>query len=280
MPIHSDWSDWLIRDIEDAAPDDVMVWYLGCNGAILKGADGTILYIDPYLGTGDPPRTVRMIPVPFDPTDVEEVDGILVTHEHTDHVHGPSQAPILERTGATLYAPDAAMAVAYDEENWTGSWNIADEQLREVKPGESIDIEGFTVYIRSSNDPLAEGDVSYVIEHDGTVFFHGGDTHPGPALDEIGREFDLDAGMLAFGSEGVLRDSETGEFETKTTSWYMDENEIIDAANSLKLDRLIPTHYDMWRGFGADPTALHDHVTSFKYPNRVDILRIGDSTLL
>lgn len=280
MPIHSDWSDWLLREIEGASPDGVRVWYLGCNGAVLKGSDGTILYIDPYLGTGDPPRTVRMIPVPFDPTDVEETDAILVTHEHTDHVHGPSQAPILEQTMATLYAPGAALAVACDEENWSGNWDIADGQLQEIESGDSIDIGEFTVSVLPANDPVAEGAISYVVERDGTVFFHGGDTHAGPVLDEIGREFDLDAGMLAFGSEGVLRDPETGEPENETTAWYMDENEIIDAAHRLELDRLIPTHYDMWRGFGADPTMLHDHAVSFEYPRRLEILRIGDSTSL
>ena len=46
----------------------------------------------PYLGTGDPPRTIRMIPVSFDPTDVAAADAVFATHEHTDHAHGPSRA--------------------------------------------------------------------------------------------------------------------------------------------------------------------------------------------
>ncbi|PSP41637.1 MBL fold metallo-hydrolase, partial [Halobacteriales archaeon QH_10_70_21] len=92
MTVHSDWGDWLPTAVADADPDGVRLWYLGCNGVTLKAADGTTVLIDPYLGTGDPPRTVRMIPVPFDPADVEAADAVLATHEHTDHVHGPSQA--------------------------------------------------------------------------------------------------------------------------------------------------------------------------------------------
>jgi L-ascorbate 6-phosphate lactonase len=114
MAIHSDWGDWLLEAVRGADPDRLAAWYLGCNGFILKSADGTTAFIDPYLGLGDPPRTVRMIPVPFDPEDVESADAVLATHEHTDHVHGESQAPILE-AGATLYGPDASVAVTEEE---------------------------------------------------------------------------------------------------------------------------------------------------------------------
>lgn len=112
MSVHSDWGDWLPRAVSEADPDGVRLWYLGCNGFVLKASDGTTVFIDPYLGLGDPPRTVRMIPVPFDPTDVVEADAVLATHEHTDHVHGPSQAPILEETDATFYGPSASVETA------------------------------------------------------------------------------------------------------------------------------------------------------------------------
>jgi hypothetical protein len=114
----SDWGDWLPAAVADADPDTVAIWYLGCNGVVLKGSGGTTLLIDPYLGTGDPPRTIRMIPIPFDPSDIEAADAVLATHEHSDHVHGPTQAPILASTGADYYAPDASMAVV-EREMWT-----------------------------------------------------------------------------------------------------------------------------------------------------------------
>ena len=72
----SDWGTWLLDDIEDADPDTVAVWYLGCNGFVLKADDGTTVFVDPYLGTGEPPHTVRMIPVPFDAEDVATADAV------------------------------------------------------------------------------------------------------------------------------------------------------------------------------------------------------------
>ena len=269
----SDWGDWLPRAVEDATPESVAVWYLGCNGFVLKGREGTTLFIDPYLGTGDPPRTVRMIPIPFDPEDVAEADAVFATHEHSDHVDEASQAPILANTDATFYAPDDSLAIAR-EGRWTDLWDIDDDQFVEVSEGDGFEVGEFTVSVEPANDPDATHPVSYVIEHESGTFFHGGDARPGDAFAEIGRRYDLDLGALAFGSVGNVLDKETRE--PKRTRWYADENDVVEAAGQLRLDRLVPTHWDMWKGLTADPTALHQHVRSFDSPERLEIVEIGD----
>ena len=270
----SDWGDWLPRAVEDADPDTVAVWYLGCNGFVLKGSEGTTLFVDPYVGTGDPPRTIRMVPVPFDPEDVDEADAVLVTHEHVDHVHGPSQAPILERTGATLHAPDDSLDVALDEEDWQADRDIADEQFREVAEGDAFDVAEFTVHVEDSHDPDATHPVSYVIEHDAGTFFHGGDTKPSDEFERVGDEYDIDLGVLAFGAIGNVPDKETGE--PVRTRWYCDENEAVKAASDLQFDRFLPSHWDMWKGMTADPKVLHHHARSYEYPRELEIVEIGD----
>jgi L-ascorbate 6-phosphate lactonase len=275
MGIHSDWGDWLPRAIDDADPDGVAVWYLGCNGFALKGSEGTTLFVDPYLGTGDPPRTTRMIPVPFDPADVTDADAILATHEHTDHVHGPSQAPILANTDAQFVAPDDSLAVARQEENWTADWDgVYDEQFREVSEGDTVDVGEFTVHVEVAHDPDATHPVSFVIEHEAGTFFHGGDTKPSEEFDRVGEEYDVDLGVLAFGTVGRIPDKETGE--PKRTRWYNDENQVVQVASDLRFERLLPSHWDMWRGLTAEPTALHHHVRSFEHPRRLELVEIGD----
>ncbi|PCR90149.1 MBL fold metallo-hydrolase [Natrinema ejinorense] len=272
----SDWGDWLVRDVEEANPEGVAIWYLGCNGFILKGTGGTTIYIDPYVGLGDPPRTVRMIPVPFDPDDIEEADAVLATHEHTDHVHGPSQAPILANTGATLYAPDDSIAVAREEEAWTDEWAVTDEQLIEVTEGDTIDVGEFTIHVEQASDPDATHPVSYVFEHEAGTFFHGGDTKPSAEFERIGDEYAIDLAALAFGTVGQILDKRTRE--PKRTRWYNDENQLIECAAALECERLLPSHWDMWKGLTADPTALQHHAQSFEYPQRLEIVEIGDRT--
>jgi L-ascorbate 6-phosphate lactonase len=270
--VHSDWDDWLPRAVANATPDGLAAWYLGCNGFVLKSAGGTTVFIDPYLGTGDPPRTVRMIPVPFDPADVAEADAILATHEHTDHVDGPSQGPILEGTGATLYGSDASIDVTR-EEGWLDEWEIDPGQIEQVTESDSVRVGDLTIHVESAGDPDAEHPVSYVVEHQSGTFFHGGDARPG-GFGSVGEDYDVDVGALAFGSVGMIPDRRTGE--PKRTRWYNDENAVVEAANDLAVDRLVPTHWDMWKGLTADPTALHSHVNSFEYPGQLEILEIGD----
>jgi len=270
----SDWGDWLPRAVEDADPDTVAVWYLGCNGFVLKGSEGTTLFVDPYVGLGDPPRTIRMIPVPFDPADVTDADAVLATHEHTDHVHGPSQAPILEATGATLYGPDDSLAVAREDENWQADHDIDDDQFAEVSEGDTFEVGEFTVHVEPAHDPDATHPVSYAFEHDSGTVFHGGDTKPSDEFARLGEAYDIDLGILAFGTVGNVPDKETRE--PVRTRWYNDENQIIEAASDLRIDRLMPSHWDMWKGLTADPTALHHHANSFDHPTDLELVEIGD----
>jgi len=270
--IHSDWGDWLPTAVADADPDGLAVWYLGCNGFVLKSASGTTLFIDPYLGTGDPPRTVRMIPVPFDPEDVTDADAVLATHEHSDHVHGSSQGPILAEAGANFYGPDASIDVVR-EEGWLDEWDIEPSQLERVSEDDAIRIGDLTVRVEAANDPDAAHPVSYVIEHQAGTFFHAGDARPGE-FEAVGERYDIDVGVLAFGSTGMIPDKETRE--PKRTTWYNDENMLVEAAQHLQVDTLVPTHWDMWKGLTADPTALVHHTQSFAYPETLKVVEIGD----
>ncbi|WP_255149839.1 MBL fold metallo-hydrolase [Halorarius halobius] len=271
----SDWGDWLPREVESADPDGLDVWYLGCNGFFLKAADGTTLLVDPYLGNGDPPRTVRMVPVPFAPTDVTGVDAVFATHEHSDHVHGPTQGPILAETGADYLAPDDSLAVV-EEEGWTDEYGVDADQLREVGEGDTVEVGSLTVHVEAANDPDASHPVSYVFEHDSETFFHGGDARPGETFERVGDRYEVDLGALAFGSSGMILDKETRE--PTYTRWYSDENDVAEAAAQVGMERLVPTHWDIWKGLTADPTAVWPHVRSFEAPRTVELLEIGDRT--
>lgn len=275
MTVHSDWGDWLPRAVADADPDGVRIWYLGCNGFVLKADDGTTIFIDPYLGTGDPPRTVRMIPVPFDPADVRAADAVLATHEHTDHVHGPSQAPILDGTDAEFYGPSASVETA---SAWTDEYGLDAAVFNTVSEGDTLEIGSLSISVEPAHDPDATHPVSYVVEHEAGTFFHGGDARPSDAFESIGERYDVDLGVVAFGSAGAILDKETRE--PTYTQWYSDENMAAEAAVQLQLDRLLPTHWDMWKGLTADPSALRHHVRSFSHPRTVEILEIGDETRL
>jgi L-ascorbate 6-phosphate lactonase len=217
-----------------------------------------------------------MIPVPFNPADVTEADAVLATHEHSDHVHGESQAPILANTGATFYGPDESVAVT-DDEGWTDRWDVTDDQIVEIEEEDRFTVGDLTITVHPANDPDADHPVAYVIEHEAGTFVHGGDARPGEFA-AIGEQYDVDLAALAFGSTGMIPDKQTRE-PTRTT-WYNDENMLVEAANELGAERLVPTHWDMWKGLTADPTVVHRHANSFPYPETISVVEIGDSVSL
>lgn len=148
---------------------------------------------------------------------------------------------------------------------------------------DSFSIGDLTIHVRGSNDPDAIGDVSYVIEHDTGTFFNPGDSRFTDEFHAIGSEFDIDLGSLAFGTHARIFYSNdwtsfTGEVNPHTESGklYMDENDVIESANALQLDRLVPCHFDLWKGGLADSKSLHNHMASFDYPRVLEAVEIGD----
>ncbi len=270
--VHSDWGDWLPRAVAAADADsEFACWYLGFNGLVCK-ADDTTLFVDPYLGTGDPPRTVRMVPVPFDPRDVDGVDAVLATHEHTDHVHGPSQAPLVA-AGARYLAPERSLSVV-DEEGWTDDYDVHHGDFETVAPGDTFSVGAFDVAVHGAHDPDAEEPVTYVLQANGRTLVHPGDARPAEFADRVGKRYDVDVALAAVGSAGSIPDKRTRE--PTHTKWYNDPDEAVALARRLAATRLVPTHFDAWKGLTTDPTALHEHARSFEAPRRVDPVEIGD----
>ncbi|MUW13366.1 MBL fold metallo-hydrolase [Halorubrum sp. CBA1125] len=268
--ICSTWGDWFVSDeIEATDPDGLSIWYLGCNGFVLRTAETTV-YIDPYFGNGKPPWTIRMIPVPMDPADATMCDAVLVTHEHIDHMHEPSFRPLVENCGATICAPEAS----YENPDLELEHEVPAEQKRVIRAGDTLQIGDLTVHVRGGNDPDAIEEVSYVVEHESGTFFNGGDSRPTEAFYDIGEEFDIDVGSLTFGTAGRIHHQD--EDETRVERWYSDENDVVEMATALQLDRLLPCHHDMWKGVRGDPTSLFQHAASFEYPTTIEPVQIGD----
>lgn len=264
--IESTWGRWFVNEeIEAAAVDTISLWFLGITGFVIRSPTTTI-YIDPYFSTERERRYVaRMPPVPMDPAWVTDCGGVLCTHDHLDHFHPPSFEPLLDG-GGELYAPAACL-----QDSNIGS--IARNRRHTVEPGETYDIGDLTVHVRGGRDPDANGSVTYVIEHDTWTLFHGGDNRPCNAFDAIGREFDIDLGTLAFGTVARLRN---GNGEVVRRQLYNSADDVVEAANALGIDRLVPTHWRRWRCIQADPNALRAAATSWKYPHVAETIEVGD----
>lgn len=270
--VHSTWGDWFVRDeIEAAEPDGLSVWFLGCNGYVLRTPETTV-YLDPYFGDGSPPRTLRMIPVPMNAADATLCDAVFVTHEHIDHMHPPSYGPLVEDLGADIYAPETS----YENPAYEGDLRVPDDQKNVVDVGQDIEVGDLSIHVRGANDPDADEPVTYVVEHESGTFFAPGDSRPADSFSEIADEFDIDLGMAAYGTVGNIYHTEDDPTETYPTEWYNDGDQVIEMANALELDRLVPVHWDMWKNVSSDPKIIAEHAASYEYPRVMETISIGD----
>lgn len=268
--IRATWNEWFIEEVEQTAVNGLTVWYLGANGFILKTAETTV-YIDPYFGIGEHrPYAVRMCPIPLDPANATVCDAVLVTHEHVDHMHPPSYAPLLECSDAQLYAPQTC----FENPDYDGELQVTDQQRKIVAPDDTFEVADVTVYVCGSNDPDSVEPVSFIFEHESGTFYHGGDTKYMDELAEIGDRFDVTLAAFAFGTVGQFYRANEGS--ARPIQWYMDGNEMIQAARALEIKQLVPTHYDLWKGFEGDPKVLHEHAASFENPKTIEVARVGD----
>lgn len=133
-------SDALSVSIRDAVPpvSGFSVWFLGQNSFVLKGPDGFLVAVDPYLSdwcatrgksSERTPRS-RMYPPPLDPSELD-VDLVLMTHSHCDHADPETLSILAGNPRVRVAGPRDAVQVAR-------SAGFASERVRTVQAGEEI----------------------------------------------------------------------------------------------------------------------------------------------
>jgi L-ascorbate metabolism protein UlaG (beta-lactamase superfamily) len=140
------------------------------------GGESLTIYIDPW-GTGE---------------DEAPADVIFITHAHDDHFQ-PQEIDRLRTTSTRIVAPrDVADALSGD--------------VTPVAPGESHSVGGVSfqavpayniVEHRLERHPKANNWVGYVVEIDGTRYYHSGDTDRVPELDSVS----ADVAMVCIGGD-------------------------------------------------------------------------------
>ncbi len=266
MTITSDWGEWWLREeLEGSEVEGVSLWFLGVTGWAIRTPETTV-YVDPYFSTErDREYVARMPPVPMEPGWAEECDAVFCTHDHRDHFWPPSFGPLLDH-GGSVHAPPEC----YDLHDVS---DVPEDQRVAVEPGDSYTVGELTVHVRGGHDPDAAGSVAYVIETPEGTVFHGGDNRPCEAFDAVGDEFDVDLGMLSYGTT-ARRLNDDGEVIRRKL--YNDAQDVIDAANAVGIDRLVPTHWRRWRSIQADPGALKAAATTWEYPRVIEEVEVGD----
>jgi L-ascorbate metabolism protein UlaG (beta-lactamase superfamily)/protein-tyrosine-phosphatase len=187
------------------------VWWLGQAGFLIAQG-GLRIVIDAYLSDslaekyrGKPFPHSRMMPPPVDPANLTQIDWLLCTHGHTDHMDpGTIPALLAANPAARVLTPRAEEARALER-------GVPPDRLVLIDVGETVDLGG----VRCTATPSAHEAMTqtatgylylgYVLSGAGVTLWHSGDTIPWDGQAEWLAPFRVDIALLPVNGRDAQR---------------------------------------------------------------------------
>jgi L-ascorbate metabolism protein UlaG (beta-lactamase superfamily) len=168
-----------------APTDTLTLWWLG-NGSFAVRYGEAFILIDPVcmpLGERDPLRAEvggRLLrPFPILATEIQQLDAILITHDHGDHA-GPLTLAELKGLEPLVVGPGSLPALLHKKY----ALGMDSSRLRVVVPGERVRVGGISIEsVRAIHGGLNGGvpwpvelGSGYLLRAGGCSVFHPGDS--------------------------------------------------------------------------------------------------------
>jgi L-ascorbate metabolism protein UlaG (beta-lactamase superfamily) len=210
--------------------------WIGHASFLLQSRDMNIL-IDPNWAKWL--KVIKRLKKPgFEIHHLPEIDVVLVTHAHFDHLDRrtlrkiAADQPIVVPTGVGNLVHDLGFHIVHELDCW-----------QTVKLG-PIDVSLTPCYHWGARflADLHRGFGGFVIAADGRTIFHCGDSAFFPGFREIGEHYNIDIALLPIGAY----DPPTGR------EVHMNPEEAVRAFTELKAKTLVPMHYGSFR-LGYEP---------------------------
>ena len=243
----------LVEEIEGVIPaaGSLCVWWLGQSGFLIKSRQG-LLAIDLYLSehltakyaATDRPH-IRMTRAPLRGRDLHDLDLVLASHKHSDHLDPGTLPDLLAASPrAVLVLPEAIREHAR-------TLGLPPERLLGLDAGAVFDRAGFRIRaIPSAHEGLdtdAAGHhlyLGYVVESEGLRLYPSGDSLAYAGLaDRLGVER-CDVLLLPI----------NGRDPARGVPGNMSAAEAVDLAARVRPRFVVPHHYDMFT-FNTVPVA-------------------------
>lgn len=212
---------------------DLYVWF-GHSSYLLQ-LDGKKILVDPVFSTYASPVRISAKAFPmqykYTPEDIPEIDILVITHDHWDHLDYNTFMAIKSRVNHIV----TSLGVAAHLEKW----GYPSQQISELCWGESAQIGSFTFTATTSrhfsgrtfkrNTTLWS---SFVVQSTTLKIFIGGDSGYGKHFKQIGEKYGpFDYAIL-----------ENGQYNPMWKYIHMMPEEVILAAKDLNSQYTIPVH--------------------------------------
>ncbi|MDO4691069.1 MAG: MBL fold metallo-hydrolase [Fusobacterium sp.] len=212
--------------------ENLMVW-LGHSSLYIQ-LDGKRILIDPVLE--------RAFPIPFimkafegsdiyRSSDIPEIDILILTHDHWDHINYPTIKNIKNRVKNIIVPLGVGEHLEY--------WNVDMQKVYEMDWWEKVEIQNLKIHTLPSRHFSGRGLVrnktlwaSFLIETDKYKLFLNGDSGYGPHYKEIGDKF----GKIDFVA------MEAGQYNKEWSNIHILPEEILYALNDLNNKKFLPIH--------------------------------------
>lgn len=236
-----------IENLEVVGPG-LAFWGLGQVGVVIKGPDG-VLFIDPYLtdSNGEGGRIERTSPPPLAPGEITNADAVLLTHDHIDHTDPATILPMAESS------PDAKFTAPHTSRNTLMKAGLEAGRITVPAVGEAFEAAGAKVTAIPSAHTGLEYEpgrghpyLGYVIEWNGVVVYHAGDTVIYDGLIGTLSGWDIDIAFIPINGRDYFRTA-------RGVIGNTDFREAAELAEALDIGLVVPTHYDLIVGNTEDP---------------------------
>jgi L-ascorbate metabolism protein UlaG (beta-lactamase superfamily) len=250
---------------------------MGQMGIAIKGPDA-ILYIDPCLSDVVRERFgdwwARAYPSPLDPADVNNATYLLTSHEHLDHLDPLTIGPVSKASpGAKFIATGWSVDLMAEIDIGADRLIIPKAHEAMTLPGTSIRLTALPSahYALEHDDQKGYRWFGYLIEWNGVVFYHSGDTiiYPG-YVDMLRKLPTADVAMIPVNGRDWIRETTvnaTGNLLPDEAAWL---------AKEVGWDMVIAGHNDLYPNNAIPMGQIADSMTKIAPRQKYKILQPGE----
>lgn len=233
-----------VADLPTATNDTRVTWF--GHSAFLLEMEGKRLLFDPMLGSRPSPvswaGTKRYHPnLPIQPEDFPELDAIVISHDHYDHLDYESIRKLKNKAQRFIVPLGVRQCLI--------KWGVPSEKITEHAWGDEVQLESLALACMPARHFSGRGLFnrnmtlwcSWVILGRETNVYYSGDSGYGPHFKEIGEKYGpFDLTLM-----------ECGQYDARWSTIHMLPEETVQAHLDLGGKWLIPVHW------GAFTLAFH-----------------------